>query len=134
MPPVYHNSPRSDTFIYGRPLRQETEGSTATWGETFERLEKDVADIDTKIIDLQTIPASYNAREIAAALTYVRSCQDLLRALLLADRKLFDAESADDRYKEADREFEHALDHPGTDEWDLTKGPFLDAMDDCAKK
>ena len=38
----------------------ETEESKITYKELFEKIEKDLSEIDSKIIDLQTISASFN--------------------------------------------------------------------------
>ncbi len=48
----------------------------------FETIDKDLSEIDSKIIEIQMMQSSFSGNdEIAAALKYIESCQRLLRAL-----------------------------------------------------
>jgi predicted unusual protein kinase regulating ubiquinone biosynthesis (AarF/ABC1/UbiB family) len=79
-------------------VRYETEKDTKiTYKELFEKLESDIAEIDKRIIDVQTIAAPGNKEVTDAVLTYLKNSQELLRALLLKYRKQLSVSSANDR-------------------------------------
>lgn len=59
----------------------EIESSKITYKELFDKTGKDLSEIDSKIIDLQTISSSFNENEIKASIEYAKACQELLRAL-----------------------------------------------------
>jgi hypothetical protein len=81
--------------------RYEYEPSTITFKELFEKLEKDISEIDSKIIDIQSLPTTFCADRVSTAVSYAQSCQELLRALLNKNRKSLNESSASDRANEA---------------------------------
>ncbi len=79
-------------------VRYETENdSTITYKELFEKLESDVAEIDKRIIDVQTLATPEKKEVTDPVLAYLKSSQELLRALLQKYRKQLSASSAKDR-------------------------------------
>ena len=79
-------------------VRYETEKDTKiTYKELFEKLESDVAEIDKRIIDVQTLATPENKEVTDPVLAYLKSSQELLRALLQKYRTQFSVSSASDR-------------------------------------
>jgi predicted CopG family antitoxin len=74
--------------------RYEYEPSKITYKELFEKIEKDLSEIDNKIIDIQSLPTTFCEDKVSAAVTYAQSCQELLRALLNKNRKMLALQSA----------------------------------------
>jgi hypothetical protein len=62
-------------------VKYEIDPERITYKELFEKLDRDISEIDSKIIDIQTIQSRFSDEEIAASLKYAKSCQGLLRAL-----------------------------------------------------
>jgi hypothetical protein len=73
--------------------RYDYEPSQITYKELFEKIEKDLSEIDSKIIDIQSMPATFCEDKVAAAISYAQSCQELLRTLLNKRRKHLDMSS-----------------------------------------
>ncbi len=69
------------TLRTGNDLNYAIDPQKITYKELFDKLDKDKTEIDSKIIDLQTIETRFSGEEIAASLKYARSCEALLRAL-----------------------------------------------------
>jgi hypothetical protein len=82
-------------------VRYEYEPSKITFKELFERIEKDLSEIDSKIIDIQSLPTTFSEDKISVAVAYAQSCQELLRALLNKNRKMLAAQSAIEWSKKA---------------------------------
>lgn len=79
-------------------VRYETEkDSNITYKELFEKLESDVAEIDKRIIDVQTLATPENKEVTDPVLVYLTGSQELLRALLHKYRKQLSVSSANDR-------------------------------------
>jgi prefoldin subunit 5 len=77
--------------------RYETEkDSKITFKELFEKLESDIAEIDKRILEVQTIATPSNKEIVDPVLDYLKGSQELLRALLLKSRKLLAVRSASD--------------------------------------
>jgi hypothetical protein len=70
-------------------LNSEFQNSNLTYQEYFDTLEKDLSEIDDKLIDIQILSLSFNKKTIEASLTYAKSCRELLRALLSNSKKFF---------------------------------------------
>lgn len=68
-------------------VRFEIEESKITFKELFEKLEADIAEIDKKIIEVQSIPNPNNKEKIDKVVVYLQACQELLRVLLTKSRK-----------------------------------------------
>lgn len=75
-------------------VRYEYEPTKITYRELFEKIEKDLSEIDSKIIDVQSIPATFCEDKVSAAISYAQSCQELLRMLLNKNRKSLAVSSA----------------------------------------
>jgi hypothetical protein len=69
------------TLRTGNDLNYAIDPQKITYKELFEKLDKDKTEIDSKIIDLQTIESRFSGDEIAASLRYAKSCEALLRTL-----------------------------------------------------
>lgn len=68
--------------------RYETDdGSRITFKELFEKLESDIAEIDKRILEVQTIATPGNKEITEPVLEYLRGSQELLRSLLTKYRK-----------------------------------------------
>lgn len=69
-------------------VQYETENNTnITYIELFKKLETDVSEIDNKILAIQTVATPSNKEVIDPVLGYLKSSQELLRALLTMYRK-----------------------------------------------
>jgi hypothetical protein len=99
--PIIHNI----TLRISNNLKMEYEDSQITYKEYFEKAEKDLAEIDSKIIDIQTVNASFGKSEVEAALNYAKASQELLRSTSNAKRKQLAFESG---IKWAKKSFEDA--------------------------
>ena len=78
-------------------VRYETEkDSKITYKELFEKLESDVSEIDKRILDVQTIATPSNKEITDPVLTYLKSSQELIRAILMKYRKQLALSSASD--------------------------------------
>ena len=75
-------------------VRYEYEPTKITYKELFEKSEKDLSEIDSKIIDVQSMPATFCADKVSAAISYAQACQELLRMLLNKNRKSLAVSSA----------------------------------------
>ncbi len=76
-------------------LRYETEeGTKITYKELFEKLESDIAEIDKRILDVQTIATPKNKEVTDPVIAYLKGGQELLRTLLLKFRKELAVRSA----------------------------------------
>jgi hypothetical protein len=82
-------------------VRYEYEPAQISYKEYFEKYEKDLSEIESKIIDVQSISATYCENRVSAAIAYARSCQELLRSLLNKSRKSLAASSAMEWNKQA---------------------------------
>jgi hypothetical protein len=69
------------TLRTSNDVKYEIEPERITYKEFFEKLDKDKSEIDSKIIEIQTIQGRFGDDEIKASLNYTKSCQGLLRAL-----------------------------------------------------
>jgi len=79
---------KNSSLRLANAIRYETEeGTKITFKELFEKLEADVAEIDKRILDVQTIATPSNKEVTDPVLDYMKSSQELLRALLMKYRK-----------------------------------------------
>lgn len=70
--------------------RYETESDAQiTYKELFERLESDIAEIDKRLIDVQTLASPETASLTDPAINYLKASQGYLRVLLQKYRKSF---------------------------------------------
>ena len=69
------------TLRTGNDLNYAIDFQKITYKELFDKFDKDKAEIDSKIIDLQTIESRFSGNEIVVSLKYARSCEALLRSL-----------------------------------------------------
>ena len=77
--------------------RYETEdGTKITFKELFEKLESDIAEIDKRILDVQTIATPANKDATDPVTDYMKGNQELLRALLTKYRKQLAVSTASD--------------------------------------
>jgi hypothetical protein len=56
------------------------EPSNITYKELFEKFDRDLSEMDSRSLDLQTIP-NLSEDRTTASLKYIKSCQEILRAL-----------------------------------------------------
>jgi hypothetical protein len=69
-------------------LVYETEtGSKITFKELFEKLESHISEIDNKLLEVQTLSTPAIKAKADLAISYLRCCQELLRAQLSKYRK-----------------------------------------------
>lgn len=68
-------------------VANELDTSEITFKEVFERLEADIAEIEKKILDVQSVAASNVKEKTDVVIAYLKGAQELLRAMLAADRK-----------------------------------------------
>lgn len=77
--------------------RYETEdGTKITFKEVFEKLESDIAEIDKRILDVQTLATPANKDVTDPVIDYMKASQELLRALLMKYRKRLAVSTASD--------------------------------------
>jgi hypothetical protein len=69
------------TLRTSNDIKYDIEPSKVTYKELFEKIDKDLSEIESKKIDIQTIASRFDQDEILASLNYMNSCQGLLRAL-----------------------------------------------------
>jgi hypothetical protein len=70
-------------------LNSGFQDSNTTYQEYFNKLEKDLWEIDTKLIDIQILLPSFNKQAVDASLIYGKSCRELLHALLSNSKKYY---------------------------------------------
>jgi hypothetical protein len=75
-------------------IRYEYESSEITTGELFDKIEKDLSEIDSKIIEMQSLPTIFCEEKVTVAIAYAQSCQELLRALRNNKNKMHSASFA----------------------------------------
>ncbi len=85
--------------------RFETESSKVTYKELFERLDGDVAEVEKRLLEIQTIstPATKEKTDLIAS--YLKASQEFLRALASKYRKQLAATSAIEWAKQRDSDF-----------------------------
>lgn len=75
--------------------RYETEADTnITFKELFEKLEADIAEVDKRLIEVQTIASPKTAKLTDPVIAYLKTSQEYLRALLQKGRKTMKVNSA----------------------------------------
>jgi len=75
--------------------RYETEaGTNITFKELFEKVEADIAEVDKRLIEIQTIASPKTAKLTDPVITYLKISQEYLRALLQKYRMTMKANSA----------------------------------------
>ncbi len=77
-------------------MRYEQEETNITYNELFEKLESNIAEIDKRILDVQTISTSSNKEVTDPVLEYLKGSQEFIRALLSKYRKQIALSSASD--------------------------------------
>lgn len=77
-------------------MRYETEKTKITYKELFEKLESDIAEIDKRILDVQTISTPSNKEVTDPVLEYLKGSQEFIRSLLSKYRKQLALSSASD--------------------------------------
>ncbi len=68
--------------------------SHITYGEAFQKLETDIAEIDKKNLEIQSIANSSTKNRADPALAYLQGGQEILRAMLIVYRKRLAYQSA----------------------------------------
>jgi hypothetical protein len=68
--------------------RYESKPTKIIFQERLEKCERDISEIESKIIDIQSMHAPFCADKLAAAIAYAQSCQELLSTLLNKNRKV----------------------------------------------
>jgi hypothetical protein len=86
-------------------LSYEVQPSNTTYGELLEKIQKNVGEIDSKIIDLQSAETSKNSAAVKPLLEYLHAGLDVLRAQAMATRKQMESRGAVERAGEAYREY-----------------------------
>lgn len=77
----------------------ETDKTSITFQELFDRLEVDTAEIEKRNIEVQSLANKDNADITDPAVTYMRDCQEFSRALSMKYRKTLAFSNAIDRVK-----------------------------------
>jgi hypothetical protein len=75
----------------------DTDKTSATFKELFDRLEADTAEIEKHSIEIQSLSSKDNAEITEPAVAYMRDCQEFSRALSMKYRKALAFSSAIDR-------------------------------------
>lgn len=75
----------------------DTEKTSATFKELFDRLEADTAEIEKRSIEVQSLATKDNSDITDPAVAYMRDCQEFSRALNMKYRKGFAFSNALDR-------------------------------------
>lgn len=86
-------------------MSYQVQPSNTTYGELLEKLQKNISEIDSKIIDLQSAQTSKNSATVKPLLDYLHAGLDVLRAQAMATRKQMESGSAVERTNEAYREY-----------------------------
>lgn len=96
---------KNSSLRLSNSARYETEKETKiTFSELFGKLEADIAEIDKRILEVQTI-ATPSSKEITdPVLDYMKDSQELLRTLLTKYRKMMALKSADNWANQAVQE------------------------------
>ncbi|MBH2071704.1 hypothetical protein [Janthinobacterium lividum] len=79
----------------------EIKPSQATYKEVFDRLDADIAEIDKRLIDVQSLSSSKTQATSAPAIAYLRATQEFSRALSMKYRKTLAVNNSMDRFREA---------------------------------
>ena len=79
----------------------ETDKTSITFKELFDRMEQDTAEIEKRSIEIQSASNKDNAEIIDPAVAYLKTCQDFSRALAMKYRKKLALSNALDRFKDA---------------------------------
>lgn len=82
----------------------ETEKTSATFKELFDRLEADTAEIEKRNIEVQSLANKDNAEITDPAVAYMRDCQEFSRTLSMKYRKTLAFSTAVDRVDDILRE------------------------------
>lgn len=69
-------------------LGYETESSKITYKELLEKLEADIAEIDKRLLEVQTLSTGGTKEKISVVVSYLKGSLDLIRAQLMMNRKL----------------------------------------------
>jgi hypothetical protein len=75
----------------------DTDKTSATFKELFDRLEADTAEIEKRSIEIQSLSSKENAEITEPAVAYMRDCQEFSRALNMKYRKSLAFSNALDR-------------------------------------
>lgn len=89
-------------------LGYELTPSNVTYGELLESIGKHITEIDSKIIDLQTLENSKNRAAVEPTLEYMRGVQEVLRAQQMLYRKQMQVASSTESLKQAFSELQNA--------------------------
>lgn len=99
-PPVKNSSLRLTNS-----LRSETDDkSSVTFKELFENIEASIAEIDKRILDIQTIETPGDRDKTSPVLAYLKGCQETLRAQLSLSRKRLAVRVAEEMENKAARD------------------------------
>jgi hypothetical protein len=82
-------------------LAYELQPSNITYKELFEAIDKHLTEIDSKIIDAQTLETAKNRNAVEPLLEYLRAVQEVLRAQQSMYRKQLELSSALDSARDA---------------------------------
>jgi ABC-type transporter Mla subunit MlaD len=82
-------------------VRFDADGSNMTFKEIFEKLEADIAEIDKRLLDVQSLSSAATSSFTDPTIEYLRATQDYLRALLQKFRKKLDRVSTLTRMTDA---------------------------------
>ena len=107
------------------------EASNITYKELFERIEADIAEIDKRILDIQTASSPSTEKWMNSMAAYLRSAQELLRAEKSTFRKQMMVSSALDHQK---RTFERLRNSSKPYEMKYLLEAASDARTDTEKK
>jgi prefoldin subunit 5 len=110
--------------------RYEYESTKITYKELFEKIEKDLSEIESKIIDIQSLPTIFCEDKISVAISYAQSCQELLRTLLNKNRKFLAVQSALEWNKKAFNLYLGSISYGG----EYAKKTFDEASSDVKTK
>lgn len=77
-------------------LSYETENTNITYKEFFEKIENDIAEIEKRILEVQTIASPSNKATTDVVIDYIKTGQALLRSQLGLNRKRFAVSVSDE--------------------------------------
>lgn len=96
------------TFRVENSLSHELRDTNVTYGELFESLGKHITEIDSTIIDVQSVATSKNRAVVEPVLEYMRAAQELLRAQQSLYRKQLQLNASLEMFSEAVAELRDA--------------------------
>jgi hypothetical protein len=108
VPPVVFQHVKNTSLRLSDCFSYELESSHITYKELFEKIDKNISEIDSKIIDVRTLQTRSNEARLTPLLEYMKLSQEALRGQEMLYHKQLDVSSAVESSQEAVRELQSA--------------------------